>query len=323
MSQEILPKYREGFSRTRLISSMSESSRRKLDFISEHNGRSEYGKQRKILDIGCCTGEILAELKVAQKNDVFLGIDLNRFFVEKAASKGGEVVQGDCFRLPLPERSIDVVYMLSVVHELYSYPQPKPTRVRYSMSNLLNAFQEINRVLVPSGKVIIIDSSKPSHPDEQVLIIPNYKNGLNPVNWRELIAANVTELSTGSLLKRFLLDFPLSETTQDEPLPTNDPMVLDAATASEFIRHRIFARHTSDWQSEIEESFCVLNEAGMKGFGREAGFDVELVESVYDPRNKYRFSDDELIIVGSDQREMSQEKDFPPYLNAVLRKVED
>lgn len=74
------------------------------------------------LDVGCGTGEYLAE---AVDADAFaVGSDLSLAYCRRARSHGGVVVQGDGLQLPFADRSIDVVLCSEVVEHIETATAP-------------------------------------------------------------------------------------------------------------------------------------------------------------------------------------------------------
>lgn len=71
----------------------------------------------RVLDVGCGTGAHLA--RYASAGSVVAGIDRSRPMLRRAAARlGGRVVEGDALRLPVGDRSFDLVVVSMVLHEL-------------------------------------------------------------------------------------------------------------------------------------------------------------------------------------------------------------
>jgi ubiquinone/menaquinone biosynthesis C-methylase UbiE len=104
-----------------------------------------------IVDIGSGRGEII--LHCAQKGAKAWGLDYSEqavIIADAALSEMAEdyykkaiaIQQADATRLPFPNDSIDLVFMLDVVEHLYP-------------DQLAQAFTEIHRILKPGGRLIV------------------------------------------------------------------------------------------------------------------------------------------------------------------------
>ncbi|HUP86159.1 MAG TPA: class I SAM-dependent methyltransferase [Acidimicrobiales bacterium] len=70
----------------------------------------------RFLDVGCGTGEYLAE--GLRNGSTSIGTDLSLTYCARARRQGGEVVQADGARLPFADRSIDVVLCSEVIEHV-------------------------------------------------------------------------------------------------------------------------------------------------------------------------------------------------------------
>ena len=98
-----------------------------------------------ILDIGCGTGTMLSMVIDECKDVKAYGIDFSEKMMEKASALLGSKVQltvGDSDSLPWPGGSFDLVVCNSAFHH---FPEP------------VKALNEIRRVLIPGGRIIIAD----------------------------------------------------------------------------------------------------------------------------------------------------------------------
>lgn len=79
----------------------------------ELNAVKIYGKNKRILEIGCGTGIILNNVqKFAQKA---YGIDLSSGMLQKARQKGLNVIQANAINLPFNDKEFDIVYSFKVL----------------------------------------------------------------------------------------------------------------------------------------------------------------------------------------------------------------
>lgn len=95
-------------------------------------------ENKKVLEIGCGQGTDLQLFTI--KNDA-LGIDITSKHLELAKGKGLNVQYGDAESIPFENNSFDVVYSFGVLHHT---------------PNITKAINEIERVLRPRGKAIIM-----------------------------------------------------------------------------------------------------------------------------------------------------------------------
>lgn len=110
----------------------------------------------KILDVACGTGDFTIEIagKMPQGSKI-LGIDLSEGMMEigreKIAEAGvrAEMIQGDCEALPFEDSVFD---RISVGFGVRNF------------ENLDKGLKEMNRVMKPGGKLVILELSVPSNP---------------------------------------------------------------------------------------------------------------------------------------------------------------
>lgn len=102
-----------------------------------------------LLDCGCGTGAILAQLRESHPELNLTGIDLAEKMIEKARAACGDSVTllvGDCERLPFDDASFDAVVCS---HSFHHYPHPQVF------------FDSVYRVLRPGGRLIVRDNTGP------------------------------------------------------------------------------------------------------------------------------------------------------------------
>lgn len=113
-------------------------TRRKIIFYIIKKFRSNYGKDIKILDMGCGTGLLLKEL---EKFGICHGIDISQKAVDFCKHRGIENVQiSDAANIPYPNNTFDIALALDVIEHIKDDE---------------NALKEIYRVLKPQGVAII------------------------------------------------------------------------------------------------------------------------------------------------------------------------
>ena len=97
-----------------------------------------YGRGRDVLEAGCGTGLLLAEASRVARSAV--GVDLSKSMLRLAQRRGLRVVQGSLTALPLPDRSVDLVYSMKVLAHV------PPIR---------EALVELSRVVRPGGHLLL------------------------------------------------------------------------------------------------------------------------------------------------------------------------
>ena len=105
---------------------------RRIVYLRTH--ANAFGKDDKVLDVGCGIGEFLALKKNA------IGIDTNKHCIEHCRSKGCTCKPGDAYDIPFKAGSFDGVLLDNVLEHL-----EKPEAV----------LKEIRRVLKKGAKLVI------------------------------------------------------------------------------------------------------------------------------------------------------------------------
>jgi demethylmenaquinone methyltransferase / 2-methoxy-6-polyprenyl-1,4-benzoquinol methylase len=99
-----------------------------------------------VLDLACGTGDFCRELTARRYKPV--GVDLSLGML-RAARTVAPLVEGDCLRLPVPDRSIDGVTCGFALRNLADLPA---------------FFAELARVLRPDGRVALLEVAEPENP---------------------------------------------------------------------------------------------------------------------------------------------------------------
>ena len=100
-------------------------------------------KNKKILEIGCSTGNIAREI-IDMDNNSYYGVDISKEYIEIAnkSTIKGKFFQMDARELDFSNESFDIVMLSSVLHHIDD-------------DTGKNCFKEIHRVLKKDGVVII------------------------------------------------------------------------------------------------------------------------------------------------------------------------
>jgi ubiquinone/menaquinone biosynthesis C-methylase UbiE len=107
-------------------------------------------RQLTLLDVACGTGRFLRQVRLVYPAMTLKGLDLSPAYLAEARRHLGllraiDWIEANAERLPLPDRTVDVVTSIFLFHEL-------PPEVRRRVT------QEIARVLKPGGLFVFLDS---------------------------------------------------------------------------------------------------------------------------------------------------------------------
>ena len=116
---------------------------------TELRDRPKTAPRARLLDVGCGTGEFLAQLSAACPQVEATGIDLSPFYLKRAERRSLPVewVQGRAEALPFEDGHFDLLSSIFMFHEL-------PRRVRRE------ALREFYRVLRPGGLLVLQDAAQ-------------------------------------------------------------------------------------------------------------------------------------------------------------------
>jgi ubiquinone/menaquinone biosynthesis C-methylase UbiE len=112
---------------------------------------------RRILDLGCGTGEMALAIARVSPDAKLIGVDGDAGVLERAAVKARaegvelELHEALAGRLPLPDANVDCVVSTLMFHHLI----PSAKRA---------ALAEARRVLVPGGRLLVCDIGRASDP---------------------------------------------------------------------------------------------------------------------------------------------------------------
>ena len=154
------------------------------------------GAGRRVLDVACGTGRLLYQLERALPAHHFTGIDLSPYYIAKArellAGRSVTLATANAEALPFADASFEAVTSVFLFHEL-------PLRARK------NAIDEMRRVLVPGGLVVLEDAAQLSDSPSLAVFLENFGREMNEpfffdyLRWdleRELVTAGFELEST-------------------------------------------------------------------------------------------------------------------------------
>lgn len=289
-----IAKHSDAVSRNQYGEAMASSVRYKRDFflpmIERFLPPSEFGQDRvcQILDLGSCTSSLAVELasKLPQ-NYHFIETDLDMHFLTVGREKALMTqeltpklshLQANAVDMPLADKSVDAVMHSSFFHEIFSFPVTEAGA--FSHENCHKLVREIRRVLKPDGYVFGRDYvARPNNPDELLLLQADQTNGLVIEDLNELIDAPVENLSSYSLVKRFLYQF---EPAQKGPIivTKGDKFTLPAWLAGELLFHASYRGSSDMWNSEIHEMYGDSSAEDLEQMAQRFGFESLMTESV-------------------------------------------
>lgn len=128
------------FSFLRKIIDLNFSKQKKLI----KNVIGQIGHNRKILDIGCGTGEFSGLFN----QDDYSGIDISPRYIAYAKKKArGNFRVMDAANLQFPDKNFDFILIMAIIHHLNDEEANK-------------VINEARRVLKPNGKILMIEDAK-------------------------------------------------------------------------------------------------------------------------------------------------------------------
>jgi demethylmenaquinone methyltransferase/2-methoxy-6-polyprenyl-1,4-benzoquinol methylase/phosphoethanolamine N-methyltransferase len=150
----------------------------------------------KVLDVGCGTGSLtlVAKAHAGASGEVH-GIDAAPEMIDVARRKATRAGVDTDFRvgliedLPFPDAQFDIVLSSLMIHHL-------PENLKRK------GFAEMNRVLKPGGRILVVDFEPPSQPLLRVLTTVLVGHGMMQTNIRDYPAmmqeAGFTDIESGS-----------------------------------------------------------------------------------------------------------------------------
>ena len=104
------------------------------------------GPGDRVLDLACGTGDLCEQTRALGATPIGADFARQMLFGARARGVAADFVQGDAAALPIADRSIDVVTCGFALRNFVSLP---------------DAFREMARVLVPGGRIALIDVDRP------------------------------------------------------------------------------------------------------------------------------------------------------------------
>ena len=152
--------------------------------LVRHVGAGHVGR---VLELCAGTGYAARLLALAHPEAEVVGLDISAEMIavgrRKLAARGPanvRLVVGDAGELPYPEDSFDTVMSVFGLHEV-------PTAVRVA------AVREAARVLVPGGRIVVVDLDRPTTAGP---LVDAYLRVMEPRHAREVCGRGLVELLT-------------------------------------------------------------------------------------------------------------------------------
>lgn len=173
-----------------------------------------------VLDVGCGTGTLaVAAKRRVGPTGIVCGIDASPEMIAKAGKKAKKAGVEVVFKrelvqsLPFPNAQFDVVLSTLMLHHL-------PTTARQQCAH------EIQRVLKPGGRVLVVDFAEP--PREKSGLLSHFHQRHGHVNLRDIIAvlseADLNIIESGAVgIRDLQFVLAASHTAQDAIPATKEP----------------------------------------------------------------------------------------------------
>jgi SAM-dependent methyltransferase len=174
---------------------------RMLDFV----------KPGRIVEVGPGGGVVLDLLEAQFPGAEIIGVDLSREVIAalearaKANGRRWRVVLGAAEQLPELARDLDCVVFCSILHEVYSYTEP-----RFSLDSVKRVVQAAFAALRPGGRIVIRDGVMPPPGTRRIhFVAPDARTTFDvyvaqfegrPIRYRELGGGRV-ELSSADAME--------------------------------------------------------------------------------------------------------------------------
>lgn len=270
-----------------------------------------------VLDIGCCTGELLAYFAQKNPSPRYVGLDISSEILQVAQQRHGKLrfLLAEGSDIPLANDSVKVITLSSVIHEIWSY-----STIEYQSQILSQLFSEINRVLQVDGRVIIKDPAKPNEPDEWLYAEFSVNNGENPPQ-TELFTIDPQLLSTNAKYQRFLQEFTFSFPSYPEEHQVPTGYVLAPAWyLSEFLRHKNLAITPEYWKAEMQERYGILSPDELSTLFESHGLSTLITGAYFNPSNHAASDSTEVRLWNLQGEQLEQSERLPTNLIGVAEK---
>jgi len=239
----------------------------------------------RIVDIGCSTGALLAELTRQDRlrESDFYGIEVARPLYAECLHRKEQGVFGNdhvffyqrdfAARPIFPDRSIKTIISASLTHEIESY---------LGRDALLRFLLLVHSQLAPDGRWINLDVVGPENKDQDVYLWLNRTDGRNDDYTRQLdpqdretCRSYLQGLSSFGRFLRFAADFRNREgyTVRFTPerIAGEDYIRLRLQDACEYLSKKDY---TDNWHSEMHETFCFWSFSEWQEAARGIGFRI-------------------------------------------------
>jgi ubiquinone/menaquinone biosynthesis C-methylase UbiE len=238
------------------------------------------GRGMRIVDIGCAGGDVLAAIHHKLPQALVIGIDIKQKAITDSQKK---LPEGRFYRidirkdkLPIRSKSVDVVNMSSVCHELIDF---RTKNDKHAI--MVNTLNEMRRILKSEARLIIREPTLPKNPVDKIILTISKTQVLTKVRARVSDAyANLTE---AELFEKFVQEWIYLKDTPIQTLPSPYPeqqacYAVPAWVVAEYARKRTFTDYIGNWQSEMQEQNALFTPQDMQAYAVEAGFKPENIQ---------------------------------------------
>ncbi len=244
-----------------------------LDTVSTGGGMS-------IVDIGCAGGDVLAAIHHRLPQALLIGVDIKQKAITDSKKK---IPEGRFYRidirkdkLPIRSKSVDVVNMSSVCHELIDYRTWDNKHT--IMTHTLN---EIRQILKPEARLIIREPTVPENPADIIILTISKTQNLTAI--RAQVSEAYANLTEAELFEKFIQEWIFLNDTPIQTLLSLSTeqqacYAVPAWIVAEYARKRTFTDYIGNWQSEMQEQNAVFTPQDMQACAIAAGFKPENIQ---------------------------------------------
>ncbi len=285
----------------------------------------------KIVDIGCCNGQLLRLIAQKKPYSTFIGVDLSTNFLEIAVKTTVDTpnvhfICADGNYLPFKDDSIQTFILSSLLHDIFSYGllDAEP----FAIETVAIFLSNLKMRLKAGGSIIIKDPAKPENPDEELFFLIKPSTGYTSNMYDDLTQYPVAELSVYGRYVRFLHEFVALQ--RQPELQTqllaqvanrnNTKLKAPAWVLSEFLRHRNLCATDGNWDSEMLECYGVCTLEEFTKLANKVGLNLSEISTSYNPKNHSAIINDEICIWDIGGQSVSRAERLPTTLEVVLTK---
>ncbi len=164
---------------------------------------------RTLVDLGCGEGITLEKMHRLFPDRKVLGIDVLAENIDICRGHGCKVKLGDVYDIPLPSSSIDFVLFMEVIEHL-QHPE--------------RAVQQIHRILVPGGRLVIVFPNDSFFKMARILTLRFREAAYDPRHVRQWTPSDICDLLARN---GFSLAFSLNIPFHFWPISLHCIMVVD------------------------------------------------------------------------------------------------